>query len=273
MSKRGTVPYGVAVPDNDPVRGLLTDRSAVVTGAGRGLGRAIAIRLAAAGSKVIVNDIDAESAAATAADIVAVGGVAEPIAGDISIEADVETLVAAAVDRFGSLDLACNNALPEVRLAELTELDVDYARHLSSVAVVGTAMCLKHELKAMQSTGGGAIVNISSTASARGQKRTGFYAGCKAAIEAMTLVAANENGAKGIRVNAIQAGGMLTPALIEALLHSDERRAELSARIPLGKLAEPEEVADVAVFLLSDLARYVTGAVLRADGGGILHAS
>ena len=88
----------------------------------------------------------------------------------------------------------------------------------------------------------------------------------------MTRVAANENARKGLRVNAIQAGGMLTPALTEMFLQSEERRRQMSERVPLGRLADPEDVADVALFLLSDLARYVTGTVVAADGGGLLHA-
>jgi NAD(P)-dependent dehydrogenase (short-subunit alcohol dehydrogenase family) len=227
------------------------------------------MRLAGAGASVVVNDIDPETAARTAGEINATGGSAHPVVADISVERDVESLVAAAIDRYGRLDLACNNAVPEVHIGEMSQLDVEVARALMSVALLGTAICLKHELAAMQH--GGAIVNISSTASVRGQKRTGFYAACKAGIEAMTRVAANENGPKSIRVNAIQSGGMLTPALTEMFLQDEARRHELEARVPLGRIAEPEEVADVALFLLSDLARYVTGAVVAADGGGLLH--
>jgi NAD(P)-dependent dehydrogenase (short-subunit alcohol dehydrogenase family) len=219
---------------------------------------------------LVVNDIDPTTAMQTADEIVKAGGSAMPVVADIADEHAVKAMVAAAVKEYGRLDLACNNALPEVQLSEMSELDVDYARGLMSVALLGTAICLKHEIASMQSHGG-AIVNISSTASVRGQRRTGFYAACKAGIEAMTRVAANENGRKNLRVNAIQAGGMLTPALTEMFLRSEDRRKEMGSRVPLGRLADPEEVADVALFLLSDLARYVTGTVLAADGGGLLH--
>ena len=249
---------------------LVAGKTAVVTGAGRGLGRAIALRLAASGAQVVVNDIDPQTAERTAREIVDAGGTAHPVVADISVESDVESLIAAAVQTYGRLDIACNNAVPEVQIGEMSQLSFDVAQGLMSVALLGTAMCIKHEVLAMQAHGG-AIVNISSTASVRGQKRTGFYAACKAGIEAMTRVAANENGHRGIRVNAIQAGGMLTPALTELFLLSEERRREFGARIPLGRLADPEEVADVALFLVSDLARYMTGAVVTADGGGVLH--
>jgi 3-oxoacyl-[acyl-carrier protein] reductase len=252
------------------IGGLLAGKSAIVTGAGRGLGKAIALRLSAAGANVVVNDIDPDTAARTAEEIRSRGGVARVAVADIGDERAVETMVATATNEYGRLDLACNNALPEIQLSELSELDVEYSRSLMSVALLGTAICLKHEILAMQSHGG-AIVNISSTASVRGQKKTGFYAACKAGIEAMTRVAANENARKGLRINAIQAGGMLTPALTEMFLQSEERRRQMSERVPLGRLADPEDVADVALFLLSDLARYVTGAVVAADGGGLLH--
>jgi len=261
--------YGVAVTDAG-IAQLVSGKTALVTGAGRGLGKAIASRLSAAGANVVVNDIDSVTAAQTVAEIVDGGGSACVAVADIGDEDAVQAMVATAVSTYGRLDLACNNALPEVRLSEMRDLDVDYARSLMSVALLGTAMCLKYEIAAMQERGG-AIVNISSTASVRGQKRTGFYAACKAGIEAMTRVAANENARKQLRVNAIQAGGMLTPALTEMFLKSDERRREMNARVPLGRIADPEDVADVALFLLSDLARYVTGTVVAADGGGLLH--
>jgi len=251
-------------------RPLLSEKSAIVTGAGRGLGRSIALRLAAAGAKVVVNDIDQQTAARTADEIVARGGTARPVVADVSVESDVKSLVREAVDRYGCIDVACNNAVPAVHLGEMSQLDVEEARTLISVALLGTAICLKHEIAAMASRGG-AIVNISSTASVRGQKKTGLYAACKAGIEAMTRVAANENGSTGLRINVLQAGAMVTPALTEMFLRSDELRSQMSARVPLGRLADPEEVADVAVFLLSDLSRYMTGAVLTVDGGGLLH--
>jgi 3-oxoacyl-[acyl-carrier protein] reductase len=248
---------------------LLSEKSVIVTGAGRGLGRSVALRVAAEGANVIVNDVDPQTAARTVAEIEARGGTAHPVVADVSLEADVESLVGAAIDRYGCLDLACNNALPEIHLGELSQLDVDDARTLMSVAMLGTAICLKHEIAAMEARGG-AIVNISSIASVAGQKGTGFYAACKAGIEAMTRVAANENGRKGLRVNAIRAGGIVTPALTELFLTSEESRRRLEDFVPLGRLAEPEEVADVALFLLSDLSRYVTGAVLTTDGGSLL---
>jgi 3-oxoacyl-[acyl-carrier protein] reductase len=260
-------------PATVDVSGLLDGRSVLVTGAGQGLGRAIASRCGSAGAGVVVNDINTESGAATAQLIVERGGRAIFCAGDISLERDVERVVSRAVEEFGALDLACNNAVPEVRLEPLDEFDVDYARHLISVALLGTAICLKHQLSAMRAGDGGSIVNISSTAHLRGQVSTGIYAGCKAGIEAMTRVAANEHGPKGIRVNAIRAGGMLTPALREVIGDSPAVRAQMEANVPLRRIAEPEDVADVALFLLSDLARNITGSVVTADGGGLLHTS
>ena len=251
----------------------LDNRTALVTGAGQGLGRAIALCFARSGADVVVNDLDGERAAQTVGEIAAEGGTALAVPGDVSSEFDVERLVGAAVERFGRLDIACNNAIPPVRLGPMHELDVDDARALAAVAMLGTAICLKHQIRTMRTGGGGSIVNISSTASVRGQESTGFYAGCKAAIEAMTRVAAGENGRFQIRVNAVQAGGMMTPALRQILEGSEGARERIEGGVPLGHVAEPDEVADVALFLASDLARYVTGAVVTADGGGMLHAS
>jgi NAD(P)-dependent dehydrogenase (short-subunit alcohol dehydrogenase family) len=252
---------------------LLAGRSAIVTGAGQGLGRAVAIRLASAGASVVVNDIDAGRAEDTARAIASAGGRALAVTADIAVEADVERMVRSGVDEFGSVDLACNNAIPPVQMQSLHELDASYAQTMMDVALFGTAMCLKHEIGAMRGGSGGAIVNIASTASPRGQESTGFYSACKAGVEALTRVAANENGPQGIRVNAIQAGAMLTPALRSLMADSDVIRSRMERAVPLRRIAEPEEVADVALFLLSDLARYVTGAVVTADGGGILHTS
>jgi NAD(P)-dependent dehydrogenase (short-subunit alcohol dehydrogenase family) len=245
----------------------------LVTGGGQGLGRAIALTFAAAGANVVVNDINPKTAAETVALIVDAGGSAIACGGDISVEADVEAMVSSVRDEFGALNFACNNAIPAVRMESLDSFEVDYARDLISVVLLGTAICLKHELVSMAAGGGGSVVNISSTAHLRGQVGTGIYAACKAGIEAMTRVAANENGPRGIRVNAVRAGGMLTPALRSLIGSSPAIQQQMEAALPLRYVAEPDDVADVAMFLASDLARYVTGAAVTADGGGLLHVS
>jgi 3-oxoacyl-[acyl-carrier protein] reductase len=221
-----------------------------------------------------VNDIDPATADETVDLLTAAGGSAVAIAGDISVEADVERCVAVTVEQLGALNFACNNAVGAVQHQPLDEIDVGDARRMVDIALLGTAMCLKHELRTMQAAGvGGAVVNVSSTSHHRGQVGTGMYSACKAGVEALTRVAANENGATGIRVNAVAPGGMLTPALLAVLEAAPGARARVESGVPLGRIAEPNEVADVVLFLCSDLARYVTGAVITADGGGLLHTS
>jgi NAD(P)-dependent dehydrogenase (short-subunit alcohol dehydrogenase family) len=252
----------------------MSGRAGLVTGAGRGLGRAVALTLAAAGARVAVNDIDATAAEETVDLLVAAGATAVAIAGDVSVEADVARGVAATVERFGTLDFACNNAIGQVPQQLVAEIDIDDARRMIDVALLGTALCLKHELQAMRSAGtGGAVVNVSSTAHRRGQVGTGMYSACKAGIEALTRVAANESGSAGIRVNAVAAGAMLTPAFLEVLEEAPGARARVESGIPLGRIAEPSEVADAVMFLCSDLARFTTGDVITVDGGGLLHIS
>jgi NAD(P)-dependent dehydrogenase (short-subunit alcohol dehydrogenase family) len=245
----------------------------LVTGAGQGLGRAIAERLGAAGAVVVVNDIDAGRVAATVDAIVAAGGHAFAAPGDIAIEDDVERCVTTAEREHGPLSFACNNAVPPVYLQPVDHFDVAYAQQLVGVALVGTALCLKHEVRAMRRGGGGSIVSISSTAHVRGQAGATLYAACKAGIEAMSRVVANEVGPDGIRVNAVQAGGMTTPALLEAMGSSHDMKERMEAAVPLRHIADPEEVADVVIFLASDLSRYMTGSTVVVDGGGLLHPS
>jgi NAD(P)-dependent dehydrogenase (short-subunit alcohol dehydrogenase family) len=245
----------------------------LVTGAGQGLGRAIAERLASAGAVVVVNDVDGARVASTVDAIVSTGGAALAAPGDIAIEEDVERCVLAAEAEHGPLSFACNNAIPAIRLQPVDQIDLAYAQQLVAVAMLGTALCIKHEVRAMRRGGGGSIVSISSTAHVRGQAGATIYAGCKAGIEAMTRVVANEAGPDGIRVNAVQAGGMLTPALLDAMGASPAIRQQMEAAVPLRRVAQPDEVADAVLFLVSDLSRYVTGSVLTADGGGLLHPS
>jgi len=220
-----------------------------------------------------VLDVDRDTAQETTELLTANGADAVAIGVDIGVEREVQEAVGAVVERFGRVDVACNNAVGPVDTQMLHEFDLDDARRMIDVALLGTALCLKHELVAMRERDGGAIVNIVSTAPHRGQRGNGIYGACKVGIEALTRVAANENGPAGIRVNAIAAGAMLTPALQEILDAVPGSQQRIENTVPVRHIADPAEVADAALFLASDLSRYVTGAVLFADGGGILHGS
>jgi NAD(P)-dependent dehydrogenase (short-subunit alcohol dehydrogenase family) len=250
---------------------LLAGRAGLVTGAGRGLGRAVAIAFAGAGCRLGVLDVDDTTVRDTAAVIADMGCEAVPITADVSVEGDVQRAVATVVEAFGTFDVACNNAVGPVDFEPIEQFDVGRARAMIDVALLGTALCMKHEIRAMRRSDRSAIVNITSTAPHRGQRGNGIYGACKLGIEGLTRVAANEAADGGVRVNAVCAGAMLTPALRDALDAAPGSQEHVAAGIPLGRIAEPEEVADTALFLCSDLARYVTGAILLADGGGLLH--
>ena len=273
MTKLSAGPYAAPVVGDASRDALLEGRVGLVTGAGRGLGRAIAQAFAGAGCRVAVLDVDRDTAHETTELLRAAGADAIAMGVDIGVEQEVQDALGAVVEHFGRLDVACNNAVGLVDTQMLHEFDVDDARRMIDVALLGTALCLKHELVTMRAGGGGAIVNIVSTAPHRGQRGNGIYGACKAGIEALTRVAANENGAAGIRVNAVAAGAMLTPALQEILDAVPGSQQQIEAKVPVRHIADPAEVADTVLFLASDLARYVTGAVLFADGGGILHGS
>ena len=267
------VPYPLSVANASSRDALLAGRAGLVTGAGRGLGRALAQSFAAAGCRVAALDVDPDTADETAELVTATGAEAIAVGVDIGVETEVRRAVASVVEHFGALDVAVNNAVGPVDHQMLHEFDFDDARRMIDVALLGTALCIKHELVAMREGRGGAIVNVASTAPHRGQRGNGIYGACKVGIEALTRVAANENGSAGIRVNAVAAGAMLTPALQELLDAVPGSQARIEATVPLRHVADPAEVADAALFLASDLARYVTGTVLFADGGGILHGS
>ena len=273
LTNPSTSPYAAPVVGDASRNALLEGRAGLVTGSGRGLGRAIAQAFAAAGCRVAVLDVDRETAEETAELLRASGSDAVAVGVDIGVEREVQEAVSVVVDRFGRLDVACNNAVGLVDTQMLHEFDVDDARRMIDVALLGTALCLKHELAVMREGDGGAIVNIVSTAPHRGQRGNGIYGACKVGIEALTRVAANENGPVGIRVNAVAAGAMLTPALQQILDAVPGSQQQIERTVPVRHIADPSEVADAALFLVSDLARYVTGAVLFADGGGILHGS
>ena len=238
----------------------LSGRAALVTGAASGIGRASALAFASAGASVALLDIDAEGLAEIAAAVRAAGTRAEVLVADVRDLPAVTGAVGRAVQAFGRLDVALNNAGvpgPYVPLDEYSE--EDFMRILQ-VDLVGVWRCMRAEIRHMRAQGTGAIVNTSSMLGAAAMPDNGAYVAAKHGVHGLTRAAALELGGTGIRVNAI-APGVTRTGMTSAI--SDE----LLRTVPLGRVAEPEEIAAAAVWLCSSGASYITGSVLVADGG------
>jgi len=250
----------------------LTDRVALVTGGGAGIGEAIARRLAGAGARVVVNDIDADRAGATCTAIAAAGGLSTPVVADVTDESDVARLVDAAVATFGRLDIAVNNVgmmgglLPRPSL----ELDAAYIRRIVDLNLMSALLCSVAEARAMAAAGrGGVIVNVTSGETTRAAPGLVPYAAAKAAVNHLSRSLAVELGPLGIRVNAAAPGTTPTEQ-VRAAMSADQLDA-IARSTPIGRLCEPDDLARLVLFLVSDLAAAVTGQLLLADGGA--HAS
>jgi NAD(P)-dependent dehydrogenase (short-subunit alcohol dehydrogenase family) len=244
-------------------------RTVLITGAATGIGRATALAFAAAGAAVLIGDVDAR-AEDTVRDIIAGGGKAVFQKTDVSDSAQVEALVARAVAEFGSLDVAFNNAgllPPTAPLAEQTE--ADWAR-IMSVDVTGVFLCLKHELAQMNKAGRGVIVNTASVAGLRADPGMAPYVAAKHAVVGLTKAAAIDYATAGIRINAIAPGLVRTP-MTERWLNDPEMREKVLADSPIRRAAEPDDIAGLVLFLASDLASVITGAVYPVDGARTAH--
>jgi len=245
--------------------GKLSGKVAIVTGAGSGIGRAIALRFAAEGAAVVVNDLVADAAQRTVKEVEAAGGRAQPFPGDVSDPRQVEALVREATARFGRLDVLVNNAAAVVPGPVEALSDADW-RRTHAVTLDGVFYGMRAAIPVMAAQGGGAIVNISSGAAVAGEPGLGAYGAAKAAIVNLTQTAAVENAARGVRINTILPGPIETPPLLAAV-EATGGRPGWERQIPCGRLGRPEEMAAVALFLASDEASYVHGAALIADGG------
>ncbi|HTZ13914.1 MAG TPA: glucose 1-dehydrogenase [Mycobacterium sp.] len=241
----------------------LANKVAIVTGGGTGIGRATAVAMAKAGASLVIGNRDAKLGEEVVRTIEQAGGRAVFQVTDVSKPNDVKALVERAVKEFGRLDLAFNNAGTDGQQAPLHEQDIDKASLLFDVNIKGVFYCMKYEIEEMLRTGGGSIVNTSSTFGLNGYPGFSLYSGTKHAVTGMTKSAALDYGKRGIRVNAVAPGPIETPMLAKGF-GDDPNGAPV---VPMGRTGQPEEIADPVVFLLSDEARYITGHTFPVDGG------
>ncbi len=251
--------------------GAFDGKVALVTGAAGGLGRASAQIFAREGARVVVVDIQRDKGEETVTLIKAAGGDAVFVYADVSRSPDIQAMVQAAVDTYGGLDCAMNNAAIDVGVHPLAEIPEEDWHRSIAVNLTGVFLCMKYEIPAMLDRGGGAIVNVSSGAGVVGRAGIAWYIAAKHGILGLTKTAALDYGARGIRVNAILPGAMWTPLMRKAVEREPHHLDSLLAMHPIGRIAEPEEVAEAAVWLCTSAASFVLGHSLSVDGGWVIH--
>jgi 3-oxoacyl-[acyl-carrier protein] reductase len=241
-------------------------RVALVTGAGSGIGRAIAEKLARDGERVVVNDLRGESADEVVAGIKESGGEAAAAPGDVSDVEDVDRIVAAASEAYGSPEILVNNAgfLQQKRFVDLEVEDFD---RMIAVHLRGTFLCTRAVLPEMLSRGSGIIVNVASQLGQIGGIELCHYSSAKAGIIGLTKALAREVSAQGVRVNAVAPGPINTELVLDL---SEEWRDAKAAELPLGRFGEPGEVAETVAFLVSDGATLYVGQTLGPNSGDVM---
>ena len=242
-------------------------RVALVTGAAGGIGRATAIELARAGAKVTVAYIDLDPARETVALIEKAGGTALACRVDVADSASVAAMVKTTVDHFGRLDFAHNNAGVMGGGRPIVDMPDEVWLRGIAVMLTGVFYCMKHEIPAMIRGGGGAIVNTSSGAGLIGVPNQADYVAAKHGVIGLTKSAALENITKNVRINSICPGTARSRMVDGWLQGSEEAERQVASLHPIGRIAEPEEIARAVCWLLSDDASFVVGAAIAADGG------
>jgi NAD(P)-dependent dehydrogenase (short-subunit alcohol dehydrogenase family) len=248
------------------VEGRLTGKTALVTGAASGVGRATAVRLADEGALVVAADI-----APAVRDVGQAAGV-DPgrwlsVTADVSSGADVRRMIGRTVERFGGLDILCNVAGVQQPVRRIVDMSDDDYDRVHAVNARGVFLGMKYGLPAIAARGGGAVVNVASIGALAGRVDRAGYAASKGAVVQLTRTAAIEMARSAIRVNAVCPGPTMTPILERARVEQPEQLAAATGSIPLGRIGKPEEVAAAIVFLASDDASFITGAIVPVDGG------
>jgi NAD(P)-dependent dehydrogenase (short-subunit alcohol dehydrogenase family) len=250
--------------------GMVDGKVAIVTGAGSGIGRESARLFAAEGAAVLVTDVDEAGGAETVDLITGAGGEASFLKVDVTSEPEVESMVGVAVDRYGGLHCAHNNAGISDAPVDFTDMTLDSWNRMIAIQLTGTFLCMKHELRHLLAAGGGAICNTASGASFVPAPGQVHYTSAKHGVLGLTRQGASDYARRGVRVNAICPGMVDTP-MLQRFMASDPALAEMMSSLPPpGRMAAPREIAECAVWLCSDRSSYVSGVSMAVDHGQVL---
>jgi NAD(P)-dependent dehydrogenase (short-subunit alcohol dehydrogenase family) len=244
----------------------MSDQVVLITGALTGIGRATAVIFAQQGAQVIVSGRRDKEGKELVAELRALGAEAEFVRADVRVEEDVRNLVDQTVKRFGRLDVAVNNAATEGPRGLVTEQTTESYAATFDTNVLGVLLSMKHELRVMLPQDSGSIVNVSSAYGSVGAAGASVYVASKHAVEGLTKSAALEVAGTGVRVNVV-APGTTDTGMLTRFTNTDENKAALVSTVPVKRLATPEEIAHVIVFVASANASYMTGASIPVDGG------
>lgn len=245
---------------------LMKDKVALVTGAASGIGLAVAQVWVREGARVVLSDVDTEGGEKAVSDLKAQGHEALFVRADVGDPEDCQALVARAVAHFGRLDAACNNAGIGGAQQPTADYPVDAWEQVIRINLSGVFYGMKYQIAAMLKTGGGSIINMASILGAAGFAMAPAYTAAKHGVVGLTKAAALEYSAQGVRINAAGPGFIHTP-MINSLEQDHDTNAMLVAAHPIGRLGQPQEVAELVVWLSSDKASFVTGAYYPVDGG------
>lgn len=248
-------------------------KTAVVTGGASGIGRAIALRFAAAGANVVIADIAEAGGRETTGMIESRGGVASYVKTDVSEAKEVENLMGTAAELYGRVDYACNVAAVDLETTPLADCKDEIFDRVIAVNLRGTYLCMKHEVRQMRKQRGpGAIVNFSSVAAFRSKALyLNAYVASKQGVLALTRIAAMQYAKEGIRINTIVPGAIDTPLLRTTLAFRNLTLEDLGASYGLmGRVGTPEEIAEAAAWLCSEYSSFTVGAILPVDGGALI---
>ncbi|MBK6288208.1 MAG: glucose 1-dehydrogenase [Gammaproteobacteria bacterium] len=251
----------------------MSDRVALVMGGGAGTGRATALAFAREGARVVVADINEKGAQKTLALVRDSGGNGIAIQADMSRSADIRGVIAATRETFGALHWVSNNAARAPDNKSVTELAEDEWDSCMSVTLRGVWLCMKHQLPLIEASGGGAIVNVASLSGMRGDAHQAAYAAAKGGVLALSKSVASEYARRGVRVNTVCPGGINSKGMDFFLKSMPELREKTLNIHAMGRLAEPQEIADAVVYLCSDRASFITGHDLVVDGGVLVRSN